>query len=440
MTSNKNIFKVTYPIFLTLLAQNIINVTNTAFLGRVGEVELGASAIGGVFYFAIYMIGFGFSQGAQILIGRRNGEKNYTKIGPIFNNSLLFNFLISAVIFGLSVKGVPHIMKLLVSSDHVYKASIEYMDWRIYGFFFSFLNVIFRGLYVGITQTRVLTTSAILMAITNIIFDYTLIFGHFGFPALGITGAGISSVISEAVTLIYLVWHTLYKTDTKKYGLFEFKRVEMKILLNILNLSIFIMFQYFISISTWFMFFIFIERMGEQPLAISNIARSTYILLMIIGSSLSTTVNTLVSNLIGAGRKEDVLRFIKRIIVIALVIVIPMILLTLVFPQLIARIYTDDPAMIAASIPVLRVISVAVLFCTVGGIIFNGVSGTGNTRTAFSIEFLTLFFYLSYVYYTSVIHPYPTAIVWMSEFVYWISIGGLGYLYLIKGNWRKREI
>ena len=440
MTSNKNIFKVTYPIFLTLLAQNIINVTNTAFLGRVGEVELGASAIGGVFYFAIYMIGFGFSQGAQILIGRRNGEKNYTKIGPIFNNSLLFNFLISAVIFGLSVKGVPHIMKLLVSSDHVYKASIEYMDWRIYGFFFSFLNVIFRGLYVGITQTRVLTTSAILMAITNIIFDYTLIFGHFGFPALGITGAGISSVISEAVTLIYLVWHTLYKTDTKKYGLFEFKRVELKILLNILNLSIFIMFQYFISISTWFMFFIFIERMGEEPLAISNIGRSTYILLMIPGSALSTTVNTLVSNLIGAGQKEDVLPFIKRIVGVALVIVVPMILLTLALPQLIARIYTDDPAMITASIPVLRVISVAILFCTVGGIIFNGVSGTGNTRTAFFIEFLTLFFYLSYVYYTSMIHPSPTAIVWMSEFVYWILIGGLGYLYLIKGNWRRREI
>jgi len=258
LTSNKNILKVTYPIFLTLLAQNIINVTNTAFLGRVGEVELGASAIGGVFYFAIYMIGFGFSQGAQILIGRRNGEKNYKKIGPIFNNSLIFNFLIGVVIFGLSIKGVPYIMKLLVSSEHVYKASIEYMDWRIYGFLFSFVSVIFRGLYVGITQTRILTTSAILMAITNIIFDYTLIFGHFGFPAMGIAGAGISSVIAEVVTLIYLIWHTFYRTDRKKYGLFEFNKIEMKILLNILNLSIFIMFQYFISISTWFMFFIFI--------------------------------------------------------------------------------------------------------------------------------------------------------------------------------------
>jgi putative MATE family efflux protein len=440
MTSNKNIFKITYPIFLTLLAQNIINVTNTAFLGRVGEVELGASAIGGVFYFAIYMIGFGFSQGAQILIGRRNGEKNYAQIGSIFNNSLLFNFLISAVIFGLSVKGVPHIMRLLVSSEYVYKASIEYMDWRIYGFFFSFINVIFRGFYVGITQTRILTTSAILTAITNIFFDYTLIFGHFGFSPMGITGAGISSVIAEVVTLGYLVWHTVYRTDRKLYGLFEFKKVELKTILSILNLSIFIMFQYFISISTWFMFFIFIERMGERPLAVSNIGRSLYILLMIPGSALSTTVNTLVSNLIGAGRKEEVLPFIKRIIGIVLLLVLPLLVLTFAFPQLFAQIYTDDAGLILACIPVMRVVSVAMIFCAIGNIIFNGVSGTGNTRTAFAIEFLTLFFYLGYVYYTAIIHPTSVAVVWMSEFVYWTIIGTLGYWYLLKGNWRKKEI
>ena len=440
MTSNKNIFKITYPIFLTLLAQNIINVTNTAFLGRVGEVELGASAIGGVFYFAIYMIGFGFSQGAQILIGRRNGEKNYAQIGPIFNNSLLFNFLLSVIIFGFSVKGVPHIMKLLVSSEHVYNASIAYLDWRIYGFFFSFINVIFRGLYVGITQTRILTTSAVLMAITNIIFDYTLIFGHFGFPQLGIEGAGISSVIAEAVTLMYLVLHTIFRTNMKLYGLLEFKKVELKTILTILNLSIFIMFQYFISISTWFMFFIFIERMGEQPLAVSNIGRSLYILLMIPGSALSTSVNTLVSNLIGAGRKEEVIPFIKRVIRIVLLMVVPLLLLTFAFPQLFARIYTDDAGLILACIPVIRVVSVAMIFCAVGNIIFNGVSGTGNTRTAFAIEFLTLFFYLSYVYYTAIIHPSTVAVVWMSEFLYWTIIGTPGYWYLLKGNWRKKEI
>jgi len=440
MTSNKNIFKVTYPIFLTLLAQNIINVTNTAFLGRVGEVELGASAIGGVFYFAIYMIGFGFSQGAQILIGRRNGEKNYQQIGPIFNNSLLFNLVLAIIIFSLSVKGVPSIMKLLVSSEHVYRASIQYMNWRIYGFLFAFVAVIYRAFYVGITETRILTTSAVLMAVTNIFFDYALIFGNFGFPKMGIEGAGISSVISEAVTLLYLIWHTIYRIDGKLYGLFEFKKVEIKTILTILNLSIFIMFQFFISISTWFMFFIFIERMGEQPLAVSNIGRSMYIMLMIPGQALATAVNTLVSNLIGAGRKEEVMPFINKVMRIVLVIAFPLALLTFIFPELFSRIYTDDAALIQACIPVLRVVAVAILSCAGGMVIFNAVSGTGNTRTAFVFEVITLFFYISYVYYTAIVLRSHVAVVWMSEFVYWLILITLGYWYLRKGNWRLKEI
>ena len=131
VNSTKNILNITYPIILTLLAQNIINVTDTAFLGRVSEVALGASAIAGVFYFAIYMVGFGFSQGAQILIGRRNGETNYLQIGPIFNNSLIFNGAFALFLFIAALIGMPHLMKMLVSSDQIYAATMEYLDWRI---------------------------------------------------------------------------------------------------------------------------------------------------------------------------------------------------------------------------------------------------------------------------------------------------------------------
>jgi Na+-driven multidrug efflux pump len=66
MYTNKEIWNVSYPIFLGLLAQNIINVTDTAFLGRVGEVELGASAMGGLFYICVFTIAFGFSVAALI--------------------------------------------------------------------------------------------------------------------------------------------------------------------------------------------------------------------------------------------------------------------------------------------------------------------------------------------------------------------------------------
>ncbi|MEK7720716.1 MAG: MATE family efflux transporter [Bacteroidota bacterium] len=82
--SNKEIWQISGPIMISLLAQNIVGVTDTAFLGRVGEVELGASAIGGVFYLILFMVGFGFTTGVQILVARRYGEKSYAAIGPVF--------------------------------------------------------------------------------------------------------------------------------------------------------------------------------------------------------------------------------------------------------------------------------------------------------------------------------------------------------------------
>lgn len=70
--SYKQIWLIAYPILISLLMEHMINVTDTAFLGHVGEVELGASALAGVLYMAIYMLGFGFSIGVQILIARKN--------------------------------------------------------------------------------------------------------------------------------------------------------------------------------------------------------------------------------------------------------------------------------------------------------------------------------------------------------------------------------
>ena len=82
--SGKDIMRIAYPILISLLMEQMIGMTDTAFLGRVGEVELGAAAIAGIYYLAVFMMGFGFGVGAQILIARRNGEKHYDEIGEIF--------------------------------------------------------------------------------------------------------------------------------------------------------------------------------------------------------------------------------------------------------------------------------------------------------------------------------------------------------------------
>ena len=102
MYTNKQIWSVSYPILLSLLAQNVINVTDTAFLGHVSEVALGASAMGGLFYICIFTIAFGFSTGSQIVIARRNGEGRYSDVGPVMIQGIMFLLLIAILMFGFT--------------------------------------------------------------------------------------------------------------------------------------------------------------------------------------------------------------------------------------------------------------------------------------------------------------------------------------------------
>ncbi|MEG0456276.1 MAG: MATE family efflux transporter, partial [Bacteroides sp.] len=191
--SYKEIWIICYPILVSLLMEQLIGMTDTAFLGRVGEIELGASAIAGVYYMAIFMMAFGFSIGAQILIARRNGEQQYRQIGSIFYQGVYFLLALAALLVSLSLYFSPQILSSILSSPRINAAAESYIQWRVLGFFFSFVMVMFRAFFVGTTQTKTLTLNSIVMVIANIAFNYILIFGKLGFPALGIAGAAIGS-------------------------------------------------------------------------------------------------------------------------------------------------------------------------------------------------------------------------------------------------------
>ncbi len=208
MYSYSKILQVSSPIFLSLLAQNIINVTDTAFLGRVGEIELGASAMGGLYYICAFTIAFGFSTGSQIIIARRNGEQRYGEVGPVMIQGILFLLFLAATLFGFTRLYGGQLMHFLISSDDIWVSTMEFLDLRVYGFFFSFVNVMFRAYYVGTTRTLILTVNAILMALTNVLLDYLLIFGNWGLPEMGIRGAAVASVMAEAVSILFFVVYT----------------------------------------------------------------------------------------------------------------------------------------------------------------------------------------------------------------------------------------
>ena len=440
MYTNKQIWDVSYPIFLSLLAQNVINVTDTAFLGRVGEVELGASAMGGLFYICAFTIAFGFSTGSQIIMARRNGERNYREVGPVMIQGCFFLFVMAAILFVLSRLFAGDVMRFLISSDAILQATEEFLDWRVFGFFFSFINVMFRALFIGITRTKVLTLSALVMAFINVLLDYLLIFGKGGFPELGIKGAAIASVAAEAiVTLFYLVY-TRMTVDSEKYRLNHIGSFNPRLLKHVLDISIFTMLQYFISLSTYFMLFVAVEHLGQRELAIANIVRSVYVVLLIPINALSTVTNTFVSNCIGAGHREEVIPIIRKITWITLSVVSLLVLLSCLFPSGILAIYTNDMTLVQASIPSLYVICGALVVASVANIVFNGVTGTGNTRSAFAIEIGTLVFYTLFIYVAGMRLYLPVAVCFLSEFIYYVGLLIASVIYLKKASWQNKKI
>lgn len=440
MYTNKEIWRVTYPIFLGLLAQNVINVTDTAFLGRVGEVALGAAAMGGLLYICVYTIAFGFSVGSQILIARRNGEGNYRAVGPIMWQGTAFSFGMAVCLLILMYFSAAPLIRLLITSDSIYGATYEFFTWRIWGFLFAFVNVMFRGLYIGITRTKVLTMNAVVMALVNVVLDYALVFGELGLPEMGVRGAALASVIAEASSLIFFLLYTYYKVDLKKYGLNRFGQFDLSMVLRILRISCFTMVQYFLAMAIWFVFFMALERLGQRQLAVANIVRSVYVVLLIPVQALSTTANTLVSNLIGAGGSSRVVTLLHKISWMSFLIMVVCVGLCVAFPGSILSVYTNEEALLVESVSALYVVCGAMLIASLANVYFNGISGTGNTQAALVLEIFVQVFYALYIIVVGMVIQAPVDVCFTTEVIYYVLMLGSSLIYLKKAKWQNKKI
>ena len=438
--SYRNIWRVAYPILISLVMEQMIGLTDTAFLGRVGEVELGASAIAIVYYMVLFMIGFGFSIGAQIIIGRRNGEGNFQETGKVFWNGLYFVLGLSGAIILLSELFTPWMMKFMVSSPAIYDAALSYVRWRLPGMVFAFCTAMFRAFYVGTTQTKTLTLNSVVMVASNVIFNYILIFGRCGLPALGITGAAIGSSLAELVSLIFFIVYTRTSCERPKYGLDKPARFEKEELKSMMPVCVWTMIQHTVSIFTWLIFFLFIEHLGERPLAVSNIVRGVSGLIWVVLQAFSSTCSTLVSNLIGEGRQDKVMSLVKRILKLSYGIVGVIMLVICMYPEAIARIYTDIPDLITASIPAMLVMTSSYLVNVGGQVFFLAVSGTGSTKTAFRLELVALFVYMVYCAVIIGWLKLDVAICWTAEHVYAGMLLVCSWIYMKSGRWKNSKV
>ena len=436
--TNREIWRIAYPIMLGNLAQTIITFTDTAFLGHLGTNELSASMMAGLYYFVFTTLAMGFAIGIQIFIARRYGEGDYKRIGVVFQHGALFVLGLGILLFGVLFFFSHRLLHVIIESENIFVAANEYLKFRQFGIMFVVFNFLFRSFYVGISSTQVITYSTLIMAVVNIFFDWALIFGNVDLPEMGIGGAALASLLAE-ITAFFFFWiYTYFKIPHEEYGMFRWHQWQPALMGDILKVAFPSMIQRLFSFGAWFIFFVMIEKMGETAIGVSSVVRSTYMIIIIPGIAFASTANTLTSRIIGEGKSSEVMASIWKVVKNSFLCSAVLVAVVALIPHLVLQIYTDDQALAQAAIPSVYVICVATLLGTFSMTFFEAVSGTGNTSEAMALEFGILIIYIIYVFLMS--KTSTIASVWTAEWVYNISIGLISLVYIWKADWGRKRI
>ncbi|MFY9463458.1 MAG: MATE family efflux transporter, partial [Sediminibacterium sp.] len=306
-TGSRQILKIALPISAAIIVPQINFITNNIFLGGLGQLELGIAGITGVYYLLFAVIGNGLNNGLQALISRRAGENKVDEIGVLFWHGVRIALVIALMGILLTWFIAPTVLSWSLHDPVGIKIAIDFLTIRILGLPVLYIYQMRNALLVGTNQSRFLIVGTATEAIVNIVLDYGLIYGKLGMPKMGFNGAAYASIIAELAGLVAVFGVIKMIGISKQLHLFKKVDYQRKYIKLILTQSYPLILQHAISIMSWEYFYILIEHHGARDLAISNTMRNLFGFFGCFTWAFAATTNTMVSNVIGQGRKEEVI-------------------------------------------------------------------------------------------------------------------------------------
>lgn len=438
--SYRRIWAISAPIMLGSAVQNVIALSDSVFLFHLSQEDFAAIGFVGVFYLVIAAIGYGFSKGGQIMIARRMGEGQIREVGRTFYAMLYFEFGLAVLMFLLMRYGCAVFFPLFINSEVVLTKSLEYLEYRSWGVFFSYAGLALIALYTGVARTRFIVVDTLLLAVVNILLNWALIFGNFGLPAMGIAGAGLASTISEVLAfLLFVGYVVLIDRKARTYQLFRLPSLDWKLIRQQQAIATPVVAQSVVGVGSWFIFFSIVEDLGERPLAITNLVRIVYLILSVPCWGLASGTNTLVSNIIGQGLHARVGEAIRKSMILCLGITMTISIPVVVEPAffLYPLLGKADPELIQEAQPIFGILLLILAVFSFGSIQFNGLIGTGATFKGLILQSLSAFSYLVFIY--CVVH-YTNGglpLAWSAEILYWGLLGLFSLFFIRSGRWIK---
>lgn len=433
--TNRQVLSIAMPITLAILIPQVNMLTNSIFLGNLSTESLGNAGITGVFYLIFAVAGHGMNNAMQSVFSRHAGSGETSAFKVIMAQGIRISLVFALAGILITWFIAPMILQR-VAAPESYPQEMGFLRIRIFGLPFLYLFQTANAFLVASLNSRYLMIGFLAEALLNILLDYLLIFGNWGFPKLGFNGAAVASLISEATGLITVII-VLYRTGLKKqYGLLKDFSFNKKQSDNIIRIANPLVLQYVISVTTWLVFFFLIEEKGTMAKAISNTMRNVFGLVGVFVWAFAGTSNTMVSNLMGQELPEKVLPAITRIMYWSMGFCLLMCSLVNIFPDVFFGLFGQGKDFVDAGVPVLRIVSAGMMCMSAANIWLNGVTGTGRTKINLVIEIIAITIYLEYTWFYMKMHYISLTMAWSNELVYWSSIFLLSFAYLRSGRWK----
>lgn len=437
--NNRQILSIALPITLAILIPQINMLTNSIFLGQLSTEALGNAGITGVFYLIFAVAGNGLNNALQTVFSRNAGSGNSEAFKVILAQGIRIGlqFAIICILFTWFI--APFIMRQ-VADPVSYPSEMSFLKIRILGLPFLFLFQMGNAFLVSSLNSKWLMVGFIFEAAVNILFDYLFIFGKAGFPEMGFNGAAIASVMAEATGMVVVFLVIVYTGLKKRYLLLEDLRFNRFFNKEILKVSVPLVSQYVISVTTWLVFFLLIEGRGTEAKAISNVMRNVFGLAGVFVWAFASTTSSMVSNLMGQQMEEKIIPLVKRIMFWSMGLCACMCGILNLFPEFFFRLFGQNEEFVSGGVTVIRMVSLGLLFMSIANIWLNAVTGTGKTKVNLLIEIVAISLYLCYTWYFMKVNYISLAMAWSNEFIYWTSIFLMSFIYMKSGKWKTKRL
>lgn len=425
------------PLMVSGFIQSIVLLTDSAFLSRYSTLAFDAVGNAGLLFITCFMILVGLGDGTQIILARRIGEKKTEQLPYVFTTALLVQFMFATALFAILFLIAPTWLITISQQQDIAILQGEFLSIRSFAFFPSCIFLIVQAYFLAKGKTWPVLFSAILTALSNVVLDYSLIFGNFGLPEMGVKGAALASTCSDLIGMVSM--GVLFIMD-REFRLFKFQFFNLKSVKNILKISSPLMLQGSIALGTWTLFFMMLEQRGVFELTVSQNIRSIYFLAFVPVWGFAGTTKTYVSQYLGSGRTELIPQLQRRIQLLTTFFLLVTFHGAVLYPELLVSWINPEEAYIAKSASILRLISLSIILYGLISVYYQTIQGSGNTFYSMCIELSTVFIYVTACHLFINVFSFDIYWIWTVEYIYFGVIGLMSMLYLRNSNWKLKSI